>query len=273
MFFIAVYQTLSCKYAGLNYNTMKALTNKVALITGAGSGIGKSIAELFAQNGAKIMLSDIRYANIEAVAKKIKATGARVEFYPADVSKVKDVHSLIAYTLQQYPTIDILINNAGIMDDFSGVDHVTDEQWTQIMGVNLNGPFFTSREVIRIFQKQKSGHMINIASIAGLNGGRAGLAYTVSKHGLIGLTKSIAYQYAGKGFSCNAIAPGGVSTNIMHDVKPDPFGFDRMNAGTGNMPDLGAAEDIAALVLLLVSGKSGFINGAVIVADGGWTAY
>jgi len=252
---------------------MKTLSNKVVLVTGAGSGIGKAIAELLAKQGARLMLSDIRYANIEAVAKEIKSAGGEAAFYPADVSELKQVNSLMKYTLDQYGTIDILVNNAGIMDDFSPVEQVSDELWNHILGVNLNGPFYTCRAAMSIFQKQNRGHIINIASIAGLNGGRAGLAYTVSKHGLIGMTKSIAYQYAGQGIICNAIAPGGISTNILHGVEPNAFGFDRMSAGTANAPAPGSPQDIAALTLFLVSGNSGLINGAVIVADGGWTAY
>nr|WP_121272018.1 SDR family oxidoreductase [Pedobacter schmidteae] len=252
---------------------MKTIANKVVLITGAGSGIGKSIAELFAKQGAHLMLSDIRYNNIEEVAKEIKNKGGLVSCYPADISKLQDVKSLIDYTLNKYKSIDVLVNNAGIMDDFAPVEDVSNESWEKIIGVNLNGPFFTCRAIVKIFKEQKSGVIINIASIAGLTGGRAGLAYTVSKHGLIGLTKSIAYQYAGTGLKCNAIAPGGVETNIMHDVEPNPFGYSRMNAGTGNMPEAGTPDDIAELALFLASAKSGFINGAVMVADGGWTAY
>lgn len=252
---------------------MKTLANKVVLITGAGSGIGKSIAELFAKQGAHLMLSDIRYNNIEEVAKEIKNKGGVVCCYPADISKLQDVKSLIDHTLTTYKSLDVLVNNAGIMDDFAPVQEVSDKSWDRIIGVNLNGPFFTCRATMKLFKEQKSGAIINIASIAGLAGGRAGLAYTVSKHGLIGLTKSIAYQYAGMGIKCNAIAPGAINTNIMHDVKPNLFGYDRMNAGAGNMPVAGNPEDIAELSLFLASDKSKFINGAVMVVDGGWTAY
>lgn len=252
---------------------MKTLANKVVLITGAGSGIGKSIAELFAKQGAYLMLSDIRYNNIEEVAKEIKNKGGIVSCYPADISKLPDVKSLIDYTVSTYKSIDVLVNNAGIMDDFAPVEEVSDESWDRIIGVNLNGTFFTCRAIMKLFKEQKFGAIINISSIAGFTGGRAGLAYTVSKHGLIGLTKSIAYQYAGLGIRCNAIAPGAIDTNILHDVKPNPFGLDRMNAGAGNMPVSGAPEDIAELALFLASDKSKFINGAVMVADGGWTAY
>ncbi|WP_202985224.1 SDR family oxidoreductase [Mucilaginibacter inviolabilis] len=121
--------------------------------------------------------------------------------------------------------------------------------------------------------KQGSGTIINIASIGGLYGGRAGCAYTASKHGLIGLTRNIGYQYAEKGIRRNAIAPGGINTNILYGMENDPFGFERMNAGTGNMPHSENPDAIAELALFLASEKSAFVNGTVITADGGWTAY
>lgn len=159
------------------------------------------------------------------------------------------------------------------MDDFAPVEDVSDESWEKIMGVNLNGLFYTCRAIMKIFKEQKSGSIVNIDSIASLRGGRAGLAYTVSKHGLIGLTKSIAYQYAGMGIKCNAIAAGGIATNIMHTVTLNFFGYDRMATGAGNMPEAGVPEDIAELALYLATDKSKFINGAVVVADVGWTTY
>ncbi|WP_448104470.1 SDR family NAD(P)-dependent oxidoreductase [Pedobacter panaciterrae] len=252
---------------------MKSLNNKVVLITGAGSGIGKAIAELFAKEGAKLVLSDIRNINIEEVAKEIDSSGDTVSCFPADVSNEKDVESLVNYVLNTFQSLDVLINNAGVMDDFSPVDQVTNELWNKIIGVNLNGPFYMSRAVMKIFRSTGAGNIINIASIAGLAGGRAGLAYTVSKHGLIGLTRNIAYQFAEKGIRCNAIAPGGIATNIMHGVEVNPYGYDRMNAGTANMPPAALPAEIAEVALFLASDKSKFINGSVITADGGWTAY
>mgnify|MGYP001031999881 CR=1 FL=1 len=252
---------------------MKALTNQIAIVTGAGSGIGKAIARLFAEEGAKLILSDIRHENIEAVAAEIKINGGTAFCFPADVSKKKDVDLLIDHTLKTYGRLDILVNNAGIMDNFAPVAEVTDKLWDNVIGTNLTGAFYTSRVATKLFLEQQNGNIINIASIAGLTGGRAGCAYTVSKHALIGLTKSIGYQYADKGIRCNAIAPGGINTNILHDVEFNPFGFDRMNAGSSNMPSSGEPEDIAAIALFLASEKSKFMNGAVVTADGGWTAY
>ncbi|MBS1527327.1 MAG: glucose 1-dehydrogenase [Bacteroidetes bacterium] len=252
---------------------MKTLSNKIALVTGAGSGIGKAIATLFAEHGASVVLADLHQVNIEAVAKAIKVNGGTAICYAADVSREDDVKQILDFTLQNYGTLDILVNNAGIMDNFTPVEDVTDELWQRVMGVNVNAAFYACRSTIRIFLQKNAGVIINIASVGGLFGGRAGCAYTTSKHAIVGLTKNIGYDYAQKGIRCNAIAPGGINTNITHGMEPNPFGFERMNAGAGNVPPAANPDAIAELALFLASEKAYFINGAVITADGGWTAY
>lgn len=252
---------------------MKLLTQKTALVTGAGSGIGKAIAETFAEQGAKVVLTDIHHQNIETVAAGINAKGGTALCIAADIARKEDVQLVIKFVLDSYQTLDILVNNAGVMDNFTPVAAVSDELWNKVLGTNLNGPFFTCREAVQLFLKKQGGTIINIASIGGLYGGRAGAAYTASKHALVGLTKNIGYQYATKNIRCNAIAPGGVNTNIIQGMEPHPFGFERMNAGAGNAPPAANPEQIAELALFLASEKSAFINGAVLTADGGWTAY
>lgn len=132
----------------------------------------------------------------------------------ANVANEDEVSSMIKLTLDTFGAIDILINNAGVMDDFYLVDLVTNDLWHKVMGINLDGPFFASRLAVPIMLKQGGGVIINISSVGGLNGSRAGVAYTASKHALIGLTKNIGFMYAKNGIRCNAIAPGGVNTNI-----------------------------------------------------------
>jgi len=159
------------------------------------------------------------------------------------------------------------------MDDFVPVDQVTNELWNRIMSININGPFYACREVIPIMLKQGGGSIINISSIGGLHGARAGAAYSASKHALIGLTKNIGFMYAQKGIRCNAIAPGAVNTNIGDGMNPNPFGFERCTSGGANMPRTGEANEIATTALFLASADSSFVNGSVVTADGGWTAY
>ena len=252
---------------------MKLLDHKVAVITGAGSGIGKAIAQLFAHHGAEVVLVDTKYENIEAVAAQISRSKGNVKCFAADVAKEASVKELFKFVIETYGTVDILVNNAGIMDDFVPVADLQNKQWKRVMGTNLSGPFYCCRSAIRTFLKKGRGNIINISSVAGLYGGRAGLAYTVSKHGLIGLTKNIGYQYALKGIRCNAIAPGGIETNILYESHPNPFGLDRMEAGSANMPPAESPERVAKISLFLATDDSAYINGTVVVADGGWTAY
>lgn len=180
---------------------------------------------------------------------------------------------MIGTAITTFGSLDVLVNNAGVMDDFTPVADVSDELWNKVMGVNINGPFYTCRLAVQTMLKQGKGVIVNISSIGGLNGARAGAAYTSSKHALIGLTKNIAFMYGAKGIRCNAIAPGGVNTNIMDGAKPNSFGSERMQSGIGSNIRMAEPIEIADLALYLASDKSTFVNGAVIVADGGWTAY
>jgi NAD(P)-dependent dehydrogenase (short-subunit alcohol dehydrogenase family) len=141
------------------------------------------------------------------------------------------------------------------------------------MDVNLNGPFYAMRAVLPIMLKHGKGVILNIASVGGLFGSRAGAAYTASKHALIGLTKNTGFMYAQKGIRCNAIAPGGVNTHIADSLIPDALGYERCISGASLMPRMGEPEEIAQIAAHLCSDEASFINGAVITADGGWTAY
>jgi len=250
------------------------LAGKVAVVTGAASGMGKAIAELFAAEGAKVVVSDLRLESTEAVVSGIAEKGGTAVAVRADVSKEEDVQQLIGAAVSTYGSVDILINNAGIMDNFVPAAEVTDELWERVLAVNTTGPMRTTRKVLPIFLEKKKGSIVNIASVGGLQGSRAGVAYTVSKHALIGLTKNVAFQYANFGVRCNAIAPGGVNTNIGATMNnPNQFGMERAMAGAKLNPRAGQPEEIASLALFLASDEASFVNGAVVVADAGWTAY
>lgn len=252
---------------------MKKLEGKVVIVTGAASGMGKSIAELFAKEGAKVVAADLFAADVEPVAESIRAAGGHASGLKCDVSDQEQVKRLIHAALIEFGSIDILVNNAGIMDDFTPLESVSDGLWEKVMAVNVNGPFYASRLAIAEMLKQGKGVIINIASIGGTNGGRAGLAYTTSKHALIGMSKNIAFMYAKKGIRCNVIAPGGVNTNIMKDANPNPEGAALCSSGAGSMPRMGEPDEIANVALFLASEDSSFVNGEVLTVDGGWTAY
>lgn len=250
------------------------LSGKVAVVTGAASGMGKAIAELFAAEGAKVVVSDLSLENAQKVVEGIEANGGSAIAVFANIAAEDDVQRLIDGTMDQYGTVDILVNNAGIMDNFVPAGEVTDELWEKVFAVNTTGPMRTIRKVLPIFKERKAGVIVNIASAGGLFGSRAGAAYTASKHAVIGLTKNVGFQYAQLGIRCNAVAPGGVKTNIAASLTAvSPFGAERAQIGMGINPGIGEPEDIAKVALFLASDDSRFVNGTTITADAGWTAY
>ncbi|CRZ33469.1 NAD(P)-dependent dehydrogenase (short-subunit alcohol dehydrogenase family) [Herbinix hemicellulosilytica] len=250
------------------------LKDKVAIVTGAASGMGKAIAIRFAKEGAKVVLSDINQPALDEVVAQIKSENGEALGITADVAKKEDTDNLVDLTVKTYSTVDILVNNAGIMDNFVPVAELSDELWDKVIGINTTGPMRLIRKCMPIFLKNGKGIIINNASIGGLFGSRAGAAYTASKHALIGLTKNIGFQYANLGIRCNAIAPGGVITNIQTTMdNPDKFGKERAMSGSANNPRFAQADEIAHIAVFLASDDSSFVNGAVITADGGWTAY
>lgn len=252
---------------------MKTLENKVAIITGAGSGMGKAMALLFAAEGAKVIVADVKAERIDAVVKEIESKGGKALGIVTNISLEDDVKKMIDSAITHFGSLDILVNNAGIMDDFTPAGDTSNELWNKVIGVNLNGPFYSCRLALQYMLKQGKGVIVNVSSIGGLEGARAGAAYTASKHALIGLTKNIGFMYSTKGIRCNAIAPGGVNTNIMEGASPNKFGYERMSTGMASNIRMAEPSEIANLALFLASEKSSNINGTTIVADGGWTAY
>ena len=250
------------------------LSGKVAVITGAASGMGKAIAELYAAEGAKVVVSDLRVEAAQSVVSNIEASGGRAIAVAANVAKEEDVQQLIDTAVEKFGTVDILVNNAGIMDNFVPAGDLTDELWDRVFAINTTGPMRTIRKVLPIFSDKKSGVIINIASAGGLQGSRAGAAYTAAKHAVVGLTKNVGFQYAPLGIRCNAIAPGGVNTNIGTSLTaPNAFGMERAMADIILNPRTGDPEEIAKVALFLGSDDASFVNGTVVTADAGWTAY
>lgn len=250
------------------------LQNKVAIVTGAGSGMGKAIATLYAQEGAKVVVSDINEEAAQAVVQEIEAKGGKAFVLLANVAKEEDVQQLIDQTVSRYGTVDILVNNAGIMDGMEPAADISDERWEKVFAVNTTSVMRTTRKVLPIFLEKQQGVIVNIASAGGLHGGRAGAAYTASKHAVVGFTKNTGYMYAEQGIRCNAIAPGAVATNIGASMTGiNPFGSGRQQQGMAINPRVGTSEEIAKVALFLGSDESSFVNGTVITADAGWSSY
>ncbi|HZK85732.1 MAG TPA: SDR family oxidoreductase [Desulfosporosinus sp.] len=250
------------------------LQEKIVVITGAASGMGKEMAILFAKEGAKVIVSDINFDGAKETVAQIVSKGGSATAVQTNVTKEDDIQNLIDTAVKAYGTLDILVNNAGIMDNFYPVADLTDELWERVFAINSTGPMRAIRKALPIFLQKGSGIIINIASVGGLFGSRAGAAYTASKHALVGLTKNVGFQYATSGIRCNAIAPGGVNTNISSTMNaPSQFGMGRAMSGINSNPRVGESEEIAKIALFLASDDSSFVNGTVITADAGWTAY
>jgi NAD(P)-dependent dehydrogenase (short-subunit alcohol dehydrogenase family) len=246
--------------------------DKVAVVTGAGSGMGLAIARLFVEQGARVVAADWHG---EAVATAAAAIGGSIVPVTVDVSDEAQCSGMVDRAVAEFGRIDILVNNAGVMDLFASVADVDNQTWRRVLAVNLDGPMFAMRRAVPLMLGQGGGAIVNIASVAGLGGGSAGAAYTASKHGLIGLTRSTAFQYAKSGLRCNVVASGGVATNIMQSVdqaRLDQAALGRLGAYHAVNPGMLEPIDIANLVLFLASDEARYINGVVLPADMGWTS-
>ena len=251
------------------------LEGKVAAITGAGSGMGRAMATLFASEGASVVAAEWNAEALKQVVGEITAAGGVIAGVEGNVALEADCDRIIDSAVKTYGRLDVLCNNAGVMDTNQAVGELTNEMWERVLGINLNGPMFLSRRAVPIMLAQGAGSIVNTTSMAGLGGGAAGVAYTVSKHGLIGLTRNTAFVYGPEGVRCNAIAAGAVETNIMSSIDPtkmDPKASARYGTWYAAIPGQLKPTDIAQLALFLASDESKMINGAIIPADAGWSA-
>ncbi len=241
------------------------LKGRVALITGAAQGIGKSVALLLAQNGADIVVSDINLEKAEETAKEIESIGSKAIAIKVDVANLKDVERMVESILEKFGKIDILVNNAGITRD-KLILRMTEEDWDAVLNVNLKGTFNCTKAVVRHMAKQRSGKIVSIASVVGEMGNAGQVNYSASKAGVIGLTKTIAREFAQRRINVNAIAPGYIETP-MTEVLPEKVKEELKRLIP--MERLGKPEDVAEAVLFLVSEESNYITGHVLNVNGG----
>lgn len=247
---------------------MKLLENKVAIITGAGSGIGKAVAKLFASEGAKMVVSDINEEHGRSAVEEIKKGGGEALFVKANSASAEDNEQLVKQTIEKYGSLDIAVNNAGIGGPLALTGEYPIDGWQKVIDINLSGVFYGLR--YQIPAMSKGGSIINIASILGQAGTKFSPAYVAAKHGVVGLTKAAALEYADKDIRINAVGPGYIKTPLVVNSL-DEAALNNL-IGLHPIGRLGEAEEIAELLLWLASPKASFVTGAYYPADGGYLA-
>jgi 3-oxoacyl-[acyl-carrier protein] reductase len=241
------------------------LKGKVALVTGAAQGIGRAIILLLAGHGADGMVADVNFEKAEETAREVEAMGRRAKAVKVDVTRFSEVEQMVEQGVQEFGRIDILVNNAGIARD-KLILRMTEEDWDAVLSVNLKGTFNCTKAVIKHMSKQRSGKIVNIASVVGEMGNPGQANYSASKAGVLGLTKTMAREFAQRGINVNAIAPGYIQTP-MTDALPEKAKEELKRMIP--MERLGRPEDVAQAVLFLVTEASSYITGHVLNVNGG----
>jgi 3-oxoacyl-[acyl-carrier protein] reductase len=244
---------------------------RVVVVTGAGSGMGEAMTRAFHAEGASVVAVDRDTAAVEAVVAGLDGTEDRAIARTVDVSDAEAVARFGAEVAAG--RVDVLCNNAGVLDDYLPAHETSPELWARILGVNLTGPYLMARALVPRMLEEGAGAIVNTASIAAFVGGGGGAAYTASKHGLLGLTRQMAFDYGRHGIRVNAICPGAVATGMTTELRTPELGNEHVNAVIEATPAgrWGRPEEIAALALFLASDEASFIHGTPVLADGGWT--
>lgn len=242
----------------------------VVLVTGAGSGIGRAMTQEFAARGARLGVVDI---DGDAAERTLCETGARGVALACDVSDASQVQTAVATVLQAYGRVDVLCNNAGILDDYRNALDTQDELWHRIIAVNLTGQYLLAKHVLPTMISRGSGAIVNTASIAAHVAGGGGTAYTVAKHGVLGLTRQLAFDFGAKGVRVNALCPGAVASAMSAHLRTPGGGNEHVSAIIDGTPAgrWGAPAELAKVAAFLASNDASFLHGSAVTADGGWT--
>ena len=258
--------------------------NKMAVVTGAGSGIGRAIAVMLGARGAAVGVIDINEDTANETAHLIVKAGGRARSYRADVSKATDIDAAITAAVKEFGALDILVNNAGILDGYFNADEMDEVVFRRVIDVDLVGVFLGSKRALKEMLPRGRGRIINMASVAGLNGTGGGAAYIAAKHGVVGITRQMAVAYGARGITVNAICPGAIPTGIRPNSQAllGPGVPDMSKRGVAVNDDQikalipagvrGTVEDIASAACYLASDDAGYVNGHTMVVDGGWRA-
>lgn len=249
------------------------LKDKNIVVTGASSGMGRDIVELFVKEGANVIAVARRKERLDALVDSLKDAAGKVIAFRGDVSLREDNESMIDKCVEEFGSLDILVNNAGVMDDMGPIGDVEDERYDHVMKINVYGVMSAMRKAVNTFLKQgNGGNIINVASIGGIRT-VAGAVYCASKAAVISMSKNTAHMYWPDNVRCNVIAPGGIETEIatsMGDINPK--GYARLKPSMDSSPPMGTGKQIATVALFLASEDSSYVNGDVLVVDGGMIA-
>lgn len=249
------------------------LNERVAIVTGAANGIGRYIALEFAREGAKVVVSDVDNEEGQQTVAAIKAAGGEAIYVTANMTSEADIDQLVSKAVDTFGKIDVLVNNAGISGGLALLNEISADDWDQVMGVNLKGPFLAAKRVFPEMVKNGGGNIINIASMASSNGGRGGLPYTASKHGVIGFTKQLSLMVGQAGIRVNAVLPGPIDTAMIQRIlaMPEHPVCMKIKASPSGRP--GQPEEVAKVVTFLASDDASYVHGATFEVDGGYTIF
>ena len=249
------------------------LEGKVSLITGGGSGIGKASALAFAREGSKVVVADVNVEGGEQTVRLIQDTGGEATFVRADVSNSGDVSDMVSHAVQTYNRLDCAFNNAGISGGRGRIHEYTEDDWSRVLNINLTGVWPCMKYEIIQMLKQGGGAIVNTASVMGLVGGSRSPAYGATKHGVVGLTKTGAVDYAQEAIRINAVCPGYIRTPMIEQgILSDPVAEERV-VSRHPMHRLGTPEEIAEAVVWLCSDAASFVTGHAMTVDGGYVAW
>ena len=260
------------------------LKDRMAVVTGAGSGLGRAIALALAEVGAAIGAVDLDGASAEETAVLIAKAGGKAKAFQADTSKSADVDRAVGGAIKAFGALEIMVNNAGVLDGYFNVDELDEAVWRRVIDIDLTGVFFGCKRALAEMLPRERGRIINMASVAGLNGTGGGAAYVAAKHGVVGLTRQMAVTYSSRGITINAVCPGPILTNLRQHSQQilGPDIPDMSGRGIAVNDDQiravvpagrrGTVEEIASAVRYLASDEAGYITGHSLLVDGGWRA-